>query len=145
MIPDGNNCLRGGCFRVSSVNMRFHLESRISQVSDSIRDSKWNRWGAPQQPFGGDVSILLPLHRSVLFALASYCGGLVLLRLPRDLTWRPKQTQRGYTGGLGDAHTTPSIHPSISATLRSASSRGGLANVGSEPLLSACLIHAATE
>src|SRR5665213_2725856 len=56
-----------------------------------------------------------------------------------------KQAQRGYTGGLGDAHITPSIHPSISAALRSASSRGGLANVDSEPLLSACLIQAEME
>jgi hypothetical protein len=41
----------------------------MSQVAHSIVYSERNRWGAAQQPFGGDVSIFLPLRRSVLFAL----------------------------------------------------------------------------
>ena len=56
-----------------------------------MRDYEWNRWGAPQQPFGGDVSILLPLHRNVPFALAPSYGSLVLSRLPCDPTWLPSK------------------------------------------------------
>ncbi len=80
------------------------------------------------------------------------CSSLLpLLRHPGAVTialrshMAAKQAQHRYTGGLGDAYMTPSIHPSISAALRSATSRGGLANLDSEPLLSACLIHAAIE
>ncbi len=74
--------------------------------------------------------------------------GLVLSRLPciaLRSNMAAKQALRGYNDGLRHAHMTPSIHPLISAALWSASSRGGLANVDSELLLSACLIHAAMD
>jgi hypothetical protein len=62
-------------------------------------------------------------------------GVAVTVALPPHMA--AEQAQHRYDGELGDAHMTPSIHPSISAALRSASSRGGLANVDSEPLPSA--------
>jgi hypothetical protein len=42
--------------------------------------SAWKHARTPQQPFGGDVSILLPLRRSVLFAVVLFWP----LRLPCD-------------------------------------------------------------
>jgi hypothetical protein len=74
-----------------------------------------------------DVSAIHPLHRSVPFAVAY-----------ADLYGAPGRQHRG-------SHMTPRIHPSISAAPRSASSRGGPAKVASDPLPSACLIHAAME
>ena len=43
------------------------------RVNDGIAGTPGD---SSQQPFGGDVSILLPLERSVLFALAPYCARL---------------------------------------------------------------------
>jgi hypothetical protein len=64
-------------------------------------------------------------------SLLACCGDLVLSRLPLLSHMPAKQAQHRETVELCDDHMTPSIHPSISAALRSASSRGGLANVDS--------------
>ena len=89
--------------------------------------------------------------QSFFRCIAACLSLLPLLRQPGAVTiallshMAAKQAQHRCTDGLGDAHMTPSIHPSIWAASRSASSRGGLANVDSKPLLSAWRIQAAME
>jgi len=104
----------------------------------------------------GHLGILHSTHLGVMcqsffrciaacFSLLSCWGGLGTVTIALRFHTATKEDQHGSTGGLRDAYMTPSIHPSISAALRSASPRDGLANVDSEPLLSACLIQAAME